>query len=286
MKKLDEIVEQLSRLKDTGLMDNLQEAVVITDDSGYIRFFNSPFERLLGFQSELDEPLGKNLFNNYPFEAGDQKFMLLEQAILIGQDKVSSWVKYTAPKGDEMYFNIKISPLADKSGTQIVLTDVTREVQSAIIDELTGAYSHSYYLRDLKRLAIAQAHRTKGYLGTIGVDLKGLKRANDTRGMKAGDTLLKETVKILMASVRGTDYVVRRGGDEFIVLCPGADQTAIDKIVERIDVKTSEYNKGIEDTALHLTLYKVGGSCDVRVSGGYDQLFAMIFEKIGQQKRR
>jgi diguanylate cyclase len=52
------------------------------------------------------------------------------------------------------------------------------------------------------------------------VDLDGLKQANDRRGHKAGDELLRGLASILKSGLRGQDLVTRYGGDEFVCVLP------------------------------------------------------------------
>lgn len=56
----------------------------------------------------------------------------------------------------------------------------------------------------------------------IAIDIDDFKKVNDTLGHKAGDDLIIFVGQLIRALIRETDYAVRIGGDEFIVLLPGA----------------------------------------------------------------
>ena len=61
-------------------------------------------------------------------------------------------------------------------------------------------------------------------IGALMADLDRFKHVNDTFGHLAGDSVLVQFARILLASVGPADTVARLGGDEFVVLLPGADE--------------------------------------------------------------
>ena len=172
--------------------------------------------------------------------------------------------------------------MAEHDAAVVSFVDVTNDIMAAIKDGLTGAYSQTYYKTGLKERVIAEAERTKNkYLGIVGIDLKGFKNVNDERSHAAGDTILKDLVKILKSAVRKIDYVIRDGGDEFLILCPGADERVIGRIMHQIYGRTNAYNAKVSDLLLNINPYVVG----VAGKSNYEDLFMSIGEKINAQKR-
>ena len=92
-------------------------------------------------------------------------------------------------------------------------------------DSLTGLFNRRYTEETLAR-EIARAKREAATLSVLMLDLDHFKRFNDEFGHDAGDTALREAATVLVESVRTSDVVSRVGGEEFLVLLPGASLEA------------------------------------------------------------
>lgn len=92
----------------------------------------------------------------------------------------------------------------------------------ASVDGLTGLWNR---LRIDQFLAdeIARSERYGGALSVIAVDIDHFKHVNDSHGHAVGDQVLCQFASLLRAHVRVTDWVGRRGGEEFLIVLPGTD---------------------------------------------------------------
>jgi diguanylate cyclase (GGDEF)-like protein len=66
------------------------------------------------------------------------------------------------------------------------------------------------------------------------IDLDGLKQINDTYGHHAGDDALRTVASSVLKCIRSYDRVGRHGGDEFLIVFPGADLEQTAKVCSRI----------------------------------------------------
>ena len=97
--------------------------------------------------------------------------------------------------------------------------------EETAFDELTGVMRRAAGIAALDR-EVSRARRHKTPLAVAFIDIDGLKDANDKRGHKAGDELIRGLAEALRSGLRGQDLVLRYGGDEFVCALPGADADA------------------------------------------------------------
>jgi diguanylate cyclase (GGDEF)-like protein len=118
---------------------------------------------------------------------------------------------------------------------------------SAEKDELTDVYNR----RGLKRIFAkvrdaANWHNEKVVIAVVDVD--HFKRINDLYGHMFGDRVLKHVACVLSRAVWRGGYVVRWGGDEFLVIIPNADHVEMDLFLQRLDHHLSESSSGISES--------------------------------------
>ena len=110
-------------------------------------------------------------------------------------------------------------------------------------DELTGLLNRRAFNRHFK-LSLEYARLENQPLTIAMIDVDGFKSLNDQYGHVAGDEALRSVAGFLTRFVRAQDAVVRYGGDEFVILCPGLSREGAMGMVNRI--KSSILTLGIE----------------------------------------
>ncbi|MFE0016444.1 diguanylate cyclase domain-containing protein [Mesorhizobium sp. NPDC059054] len=113
----------------------------------------------------------------------------------------------------------------------------------AVRDALTGLPNRILLQEELRRmcgqLATPAANGGKPFV-VLSMDLDGFKYINDSHGHTAGDRLLRLVGERLRNTFRATDLVFRIGGDEFIVLLPGASEIEAAHLAKRAIETVSE----------------------------------------------
>lgn len=103
----------------------------------------------------------------------------------------------------------------------------------SIHDPLTSLFNRRYMEASLER-EMLRARRHETPLGVVMLDVDHFKRFNDTHGHGAGDALMQELARALKSCARGEDIVCRYGGEEFIIILPGASVEAARSYAQRI----------------------------------------------------
>lgn len=173
-----------------------------------------------------------------------------------------------AEVADGLWMDIRDTPVEDSRGRSLgrilVVRDVSeQQARQAAVEELNRQLAEQVRVIDQLRAELAEEavrdpltglHNRRhldrvlaGGLDTTGIDerlavvtldIDHFKTVNDRFGHAAGDTVLTAVARLLQASVRDGDTAVRLGGEEFLVLLPGADR-------EQAVLRAEEMRRGV-----------------------------------------
>lgn len=105
--------------------------------------------------------------------------------------------------------------------------------EQALRDALTGLYNRRY-LNDALERELKRVQRENSVLSVITMDTDFFKHINDTYGHQVGDRVLVEIAGIIRKATRGSDFSCRYGGEEFLLVLPGAASASAEKRAEEI----------------------------------------------------
>jgi diguanylate cyclase len=105
--------------------------------------------------------------------------------------------------------------------------------QLSMNDGLTGLYNRAW-LNDMLPKMIASAQRAASPLSLVMIDLDHFKRFNDAHGHLAGDDALRAAAGVINGALRPSDFAVRYGGEEMLVILPQASEKLAKMVAERL----------------------------------------------------
>ncbi|MEM7209959.1 MAG: diguanylate cyclase [Pseudomonadota bacterium] len=105
--------------------------------------------------------------------------------------------------------------------------------QQSVKDPLTQLYNRRYMSDSLER-EFARCRRAQWELSIILIDIDHFKSYNDEHGHDAGDLVLRELADYIRGNLRAEDIACRFGGEEFLLLLPGAKQEEARKRAEEL----------------------------------------------------
>jgi diguanylate cyclase (GGDEF)-like protein len=105
--------------------------------------------------------------------------------------------------------------------------------ENSLRDPMTGLYNRRF-LEDYVGALVNSAQRRKAAFSVLMLDLDFFKQVNDTHGHEAGDKVIKTLGDILARSVRSSDFAVRYGGEEFLLVLVDTGIEPALKVAEKI----------------------------------------------------
>ncbi|HMK96272.1 MAG TPA: diguanylate cyclase, partial [Acidimicrobiales bacterium] len=207
------------------LVQNASDVILIVRPDTTITYQTPSAQRTLGYApGALEGTAFTGLLG--PHDLGRALTAYAGVASRTGSSATAEWrVKHNDGSWRDMEVAVN-NLLAEPTVEGIVLTlrDVTAQKKlenelkhQAFHDALTALANRALF-RDRLEHALARSARSLSSLAVLFLDLDDFKLVNDTLGHAAGDDLLVEVARRLLASLRTGDTAARFGGDEFAVL--------------------------------------------------------------------
>ena len=215
--------------------------ILITDLEARIVFVNRAFEQLTGYVA--DEVMGRTpeLLKS---GAHDLSFYEGLRAALSRGENFRATFTNRRKSGELYHAEQSIAPLRDEHGRISHYVSISKDISNIVQreralrelanrDKLTGLLNRRAGEVELKLCQSSAVDAGEPYAVILG-DVDNFKQINDTHGHPVGDRVLMGVAGTLAERVRATDAVVRWGGEEFLIVLPGAKAEAARELAERI----------------------------------------------------
>ena len=215
-------------------LHSIGDAVITTDEQGYIKDFNPVAERLTGWQAK--DAKHKPIAKVCKIVDGNTRQQLKNPAIRAIEERqavsLSNHPTLISKTGEEFAIGDSAAPIRSTSGdimgTVLVFHDVTEErgrskqlAWQASHDPLTHLFNRKKFIQCLNEI-IEESRSKRSYILCY-LDLDHFKAVNDTCGHAAGDKLLQQVSELWRDKIRKSDVLARLGGDEFGLLLYDCD---------------------------------------------------------------
>lgn len=146
--------------------------------------------------------------------------------------------------------------LAGSARLRLKIDSLRHDLESALRnrDTLTGAYSRGEILPALRQ-ALELDRRGVQQSCLVFMDLDRFKDVNDAHGHRVGDEVLTMAARYVGTHLRSYDRLFRYGGDEFLILLPGAHIEGAYRLIDRLrsGLEGAELGRGESGEPLRLT---------------------------------
>ncbi|WP_111645327.1 putative bifunctional diguanylate cyclase/phosphodiesterase [Paranoxybacillus vitaminiphilus] len=208
--------------------------------------FSSGVSRIFGYNSEYLSH-NTNAWREAVYPKDVKKVRAFEERLLRGEPATIEF-RVIHPNSEIRWLRVDGTPVFDREGRLVkvngIILDIT-EVKSyeekidrmAHHDLLTGL-PNRYYLK--KYLASLVESHVKKQLAILFIDLDRFKVINDTQGHTFGDILLEKVTERLQNCLSKNDFIVRYGGDEFIIVLQNVTREKVSHMAETIIERFAE----------------------------------------------
>ncbi len=285
------------------VLEHIPEMVFVVDAHDIVVDANTIATRMLG--KSMDEIIGRDpleVFRDWP--------ELLHRFLTANESREEIQIPGDPPRTLEVVVTALHNSANQLEGRVIVAHDITEHTwlendltfanetltrqleeinklrdelqEKAIRDPLTNVYNRRYLVEFLDQ-AVARAKRDSANLSVVIMDVDNFKQFNDTYGHKCGDMVLQKIAEFLNQHTRRGDVVCRYGGEEFIILMPGA---SLETAYERAETWRQDFSEtAIEYEGMKLYATFSAGAASLPQHGSTDEAILQAADRALYQSK-
>lgn len=244
---------RLSEERFRTFMDNSPFLSYLKDMEGRLVFYNQRFADR--FRISISQWLGKSDEDLWPADRAQSvrqndisvlmggTLQVVEEEVRDAGGVISHWRSYKFPcvssRGETLLAGVAVD-VTDTREKELMLERTQAELQAAneqlkelaVTDALTGLGNRRVFE---ERLAAEMTAVRRGRkIGLLMLDIDHFKDRNDTFGHQDGDEVLRQIGALMRRIVRGNEMAARYGGEELVVLMPGASEDEAAGLARRL----------------------------------------------------
>jgi len=156
----------------------------------------------------------------------------------------------------------------------------------ANIDFLTGARNRRSFFKEINAY-VEECINSGEEFAVAMIDIDKFKDVNDAYGHDTGDIAIKELVRIITESIKGSDIVARFGGEEFCVLLKNIDKNSAVELFVRLRLKVSKNIMMIDNQKIQYTISTgIAFNCDEGVEEMLNQADMALYRAKNSGRNR
>jgi len=259
--KLAEDALKTSEEKYRNLIENINEVTYALDTNGQVTFISPVVEHMLGYKATEIEG---HFFTEFAHPDDNERLATYLDQMMNG---IETAIEFRVITSDDYILHVRASSKlirdndAKVVGISGILSDITKQYKAekalqkameevkllSVTDVLTGGFNRGYLNENMPR-EMARSKRYCQPMAIIMCDLDHFKQINDNYGHQVGDRVLQKFVRDVKQLIRyNIDWVVRYGGEEFLITLPKTDLKGALTLAERLRREVSAKAIRLED---------------------------------------
>lgn len=227
---------EVARQRFEAVVQTAYDGVITINEKHTIKLMNEAARTIFGVSG--DEVVGSNLSRFIParFRAKHAEYVGAFRNSPVNARPMESRVPVRGLRANGTEFPIEVTISKIRVGNETEMTAVIRDIseQARLIEELSRAASHDAltgihnrrFAETALKNEISRCLRFGLPMAIVLFDLDHFKTINDNYGHPCGDLVLQAIAERVAGTIREIDTFCRWGGEEFLVVLPGADRAS------------------------------------------------------------